>query len=171
MAAHPRVRVWPLTVRLLHWALAALVIADLVIDDGGPLHRWVGYVAAALVLVRLAWATVQGELAELRPSLSRTSSYVGQLLRGQPPRSPGHDPLGLWMAWLLWALVLLLGLTGWMTRLDAFWGDQTLHAVHALLADILLAAVALHLLGVAVMSLMWRENLPAAMVTGFKRAD
>ena len=28
------------------------------------------------------------------------------------------------MVWLLWIVVLLLGVTGWMSRLDAFWGDD-----------------------------------------------
>jgi len=139
----PSVRVWGVTVRLLHWTLASLVIVDLVIDDGGAAHRWVGYAAAAVVLARLAWAAAQGGLAGLRPSVSLTRSYLGLLARGRPPRAPGHDPLGLWMVWLLWTLVLLLGITGWMTRLDAFWGDEQLHAVHALLADALLCAVAL----------------------------
>jgi len=45
-----------------------------------------------------------------------------------------------------------------------------LHDVHALLADILLVSVACHLIGVGVMSWLWRENLPAAMVSGRKRA-
>src|SRR5437879_5405699 len=99
-------------------------------------------------MVRLAWAVMTGGLAELRPSLPATFAYMRLLARGQPPRSPGYDPLGLWMVWLLWLLVLLLGITGWMTRLDAFWGDQRLHDVHALLADILLVSVACHLIAV-----------------------
>jgi cytochrome b len=74
------------------------------------------------------------------------------------------------MVWLLWSLVLLLGLTGWMTRLDAFWGNETLHEVHAWLAHALVAAVAVHLAGVAAMSWRWRENLVRAMITGRKRA-
>ena len=40
--------------RLLHWMLAALVVFDLVHDDGGYAHRLVGYAAAAVVLLRLA---------------------------------------------------------------------------------------------------------------------
>jgi len=71
--------------------------------------------------------------------------------------------------WLLWLLVLLLALTGWMSHLDAFWGDERVQHVHAWLADALLAAVVLHLLGVGVMSWRWRENLPATMLTGRKR--
>jgi hypothetical protein len=56
------------------------------------------------------------------------------------------------MVWLLWTLVLMLGVTGWMSRLDAFWGDERVEAAHSFLADVLLVAVILHLAGVAVMS-------------------
>ena len=101
----------------------------------------------------------------------QTKAYLRPLLRGAPPRSLGHNPLGVWMAWLIWLLVLLLGLTGWMSRLDAFWGDDFLTDLHAVLADILLIAVFVHLVGVGAMSWLWRENLPAAMITGKKRVE
>ena len=164
---------WDAAVRVLHWTLALAVVFDFVYDDGDELHRAVGYLAAGIVVLRLSWAAVtrgHGRLAMLRPSPRATLPYLGQLLHGRAPRHPGHDPLGLWMVWLLWVLVVLLGVTGWMSRLDAFWGDDHLHDLHAWLADALLAAVLVHLIGVAVMSWAWRENLPAAMFTGSKRA-
>ncbi len=164
-------RVWSVTVRLLHWTLAALVFVDLIRDDGDYPHRLVGYAAVLVVLLRLLSAAIDGRLAELRPSVPATLAYMKPLLRGCPPRFPGHDPLGLWMVWLIWALVLLLGLTGWMTRLDDFWGDQTLHDVHSALADGLLGCIVIHLLGIGAMSWLWRENLPAAMITGRKRPN
>ena len=163
-------KVWDPVVRSLHWTLAALVVFDLVYDDGGWGHRMVGYAAAVVVLLRLTWAAVSGGHS-LKPSISATLAYVRLLRRGTPPRSAGHDPLGLWMVWLLWTLVLLLGLTGWMSRLDAFWGDDRVHDAHAVLAYLLMAAVAVHVLGVVVMSVLWKENLPAAMITGIKRAE
>jgi cytochrome b len=171
-ASNGRVPVWDAAVRLLHWILAALVAVNLVRDDGDIVHRWLGYAAVAVVLGRLTWACVSrshGRIASLMPSVSQSIAYVRLLLRGQAPRAIAHDPLGLWMVWLLWVLVLLLGVTGWMSRLDAFWGDDRVHDVHALLADILLGAVVLHLAGVAAMSWLWRENLPASMVTGLRR--
>ncbi|MDM0025597.1 cytochrome b/b6 domain-containing protein [Variovorax saccharolyticus] len=163
-----RTFVWDLAVRLHHWMLAALVVFCSVQDDGGRVHRIAGYAAAGLVVTRLLWALLargHGGLAALKPSAAATLAYV----RARAPRCIGHDPLGLWMVWLLWSLVILLGVTGWMSRLDAFWGDERLQEVHAWLADALLAAVALHLLGVGVMSWRWRENLPATMVTGRRR--
>lgn len=152
---------------MLHWMLAGLVVFCLVKDDGGELHRTAGYVAAGAVVARLLWAALTkgyGALPALKPSVAATLAYV----RAGTPRCIDHDPLGRWMIWLLWLLVLLLALTGWMSRLDAFWGDEFLQDLHAWLADALLAAVALHLIGVAVMSQRWRENLPAAMLTGRK---
>ena len=162
--------VWDAAVRLLHWLLAGLVLFDYFIDDeGGFLHRTIGYVAVGVVFSRLLWSGLgegaNGFRALRLPKPGATLSW----LRGGAPRSTEHDPLGLWMVWLLWSLVLLLGLTGWMTRLDAFWGDETLHDVLAWLAHALVVAVALHLGGVAAMSWRWRENLLLSMLTGKKR--
>jgi cytochrome b len=167
-----RVPVWDAAVRICHWALAAIVAFELWRDDGGYLHRVIGYVAVGIVAFRLAWAGVprgDGGLGDLRPCLATTRTYLRLLVQGRPPRSAGHDPLGLWMVWLLWLLVLLLGLTGWMTRLDMFWGDDRVQAIHGWLADALLIAVCVHLASVLAMSLLWKENLPAAMLTGRKR--
>ena len=163
-----RVAVWDAAVRLLHWSLAAGVLFDFYLDDGGWLHRTVGYAAAGVVVARWLWAVLAGGaagLARLKPSLRDTNVY----LRRGAPRTAGHDPLGLWMIWLLWLLVLLLGITGWMSRLDAFWGDDGIREVHERIADALLVAVALHLSGVVAMSWRWRENLVGAMLSGRKR--
>ena len=157
-----RVPVWGLVVRSCHWVLAALVLFDLVHDDGGFVHRVAGYVAVGVVLLRLAWGAVArgtARLRDLRPSVSATMAYVRLLKQGHAPRSLGHDPLGLWMVWLLWLLVLLLGVTGWCTRLDKFWGDENLKLVHAWLAHALEGAALLHLAGVALMSWLWQPSM------------
>ncbi|HET9642199.1 MAG TPA: cytochrome b/b6 domain-containing protein [Burkholderiaceae bacterium] len=165
----PQRRCWDIVVRLSHWALAGSVLFDLVRDNGDLLHRQVGYVAAAIVLVRLAWAALssgQGRLAALKPSLAKTLIYLRDLSAGRATHGPGHDPLGLWMVWLLWILVLLLAVTGWMSRLDMFWGDDRILEVHRSIADVLMLAVAVHLGAVLVMSLYWRENLVRGMLNG-----
>jgi cytochrome b len=167
--ADRRVPVWDIVVRFTHGAVATLVIVDWIRDDGDWWHRQLGYVAAGLVVARLVWAALRAghsSLRALKPSAAATFRYV----REGTPRTTGHDPLGVWMIWCLWLLILSLALTGWMSRLDAFWGDDRVHAVHGWLADTLMVCVAIHLLGIAVMSWRWRENLPAAMVSGKKKA-
>lgn len=156
--------------RLTHWSLAAVVLYCSWQDSGDRLHRWVGYVGFGAVVLRLAWSLVArgaARLAHLKPSLRETLAW----LQAGAPRRAAHDPLGLWMVWLLWALVALLALTGWMSRLDAFWGDERVTDVHGWLALALQASVVVHLLGVAAMSWHWRENLPRAMVDGRKRDE
>jgi cytochrome b len=88
----------------------------------------------------------------------------------KPKRYLGHNPAAAWMIVLLWGLVILLGISGWMMRIDFFWGDEWLQDVHAAIAYVLLAAVAVHITAALWMSCVHRENLVAAMWHGFKRA-
>ena len=44
------VPVWDRFIRLFHWTLVSCVVLDYtVLADGNDLHRWLGYLAAALV--------------------------------------------------------------------------------------------------------------------------
>ena len=62
-------KVWDPVVRLLHWTLAALIVFDLVNDDGSFTHRMVGYSAAAVVLLRLTRAMIARGHGSLVPSV------------------------------------------------------------------------------------------------------
>ena len=128
MAGPAGVPVWDRAVRVTHWAVAGLVLFDYFGDDsGGPLHRNLGYLAAALVLLRLAWAVVApgaARFADWWPTPSRLRAHLVALRAGRPERRLGHNPLGALMMLALWALILALALTGWLSRLDAFWGGD-----------------------------------------------
>lgn len=50
-------------------------------------------------------------------------------------------------------------------RVEAFWSDA-----HSLLVDVMLILIGIHIAGVIVSSLLHRENLVRAMITGKKRA-
>ena len=163
--------VWDWPVRICHWTLAGLVIANLIDDDNGSRHRVVGYIAVSIVLARLTWAAVSRSGGSLRPSPSASLLYLRQLRHSVPPRQPGHNPLGIWMVWLIWATVLMLGLTGWMSRLDMFWGDDTIHVIHATLAYLLMACTAIHIVAITLMSWLWKENLALSMLYRHKRSN
>jgi cytochrome b len=165
--------VWDRLVRLLHWGVALLVLWNFLNEDGSPLHRYAGYGAVALVLLRLVWGCVSGGHAHFSrwwPGMAGILAYLRATLHGAAPRHLGINPAGAAMAAAIWILVLALGLSGWMMRWDMFWGEEWLDLLHALLSDLLLACVALHVLAVLAMSLHHRENLPKAMITGKKRA-
>jgi cytochrome b len=158
-------------VRLLHWLLAGLVLFDYFIDDeGGFLHRTIGYVAVGVVFSRLLWSASPRARTAFAPCAFARPRATLSWLRGGAPRSTEHDPLGLWMVWLLWSLVLLLGLTGWMTRPRRLLGRRD-PAGRALPGWPMRSSSRSRctVAGVAAMSWRWRENLLLAMLTGKKR--
>ncbi|MBS0346846.1 MAG: cytochrome b/b6 domain-containing protein [Proteobacteria bacterium] len=162
---------WDRLVRLTHWGVAGLVLFNS-FNESGEIHRLAGYVAVALVVLRLAHGLLAGggsTAALPLPGAGAIRAHLADLLRGRGHAGAGHNPLGQWMAYLLWTLIIALGVTGWMARLDAFWGDDWLIDLHQGLANVLLGCVAVHLAGVVVMSRLQHENLVRAMLTGRKR--
>lgn len=71
---------------------------------------------------------------------------------------------------VLLVLLATVGTSGWMMGLDRFWGVGWVETLHETAANVLIGAVALHVIGAIVESVRHRENLPLAMVTGYKRA-
>ena len=170
---HPdTVRVWDLAVRFTHWSVAAIVLYDLVDDSGDQLHRVLGYVAAGLVLFRILWGFVGTEHARFSAWLPRPAgvlAYGRALLRGRAPRFISHTPLGAVMMLAMWVLILSLAITGWMSRLDPFWGEDWPIDIHRWLSNTLLGLVAVHVVAAIAMSVKGRENLIVSMITGYKR--
>ena len=72
------------------------------------------------------------------------------------------------MMLVLMALVLALGVTGFLQTTDRFWGDEALQEVHELLGNALIAAAGLHAAAALVMGRLERTRLVRAMVTGVK---
>lgn len=169
----PTVKVWDPLVRLLHWSLAGCVFAAFLVEDGDTAHRVLGYVAMGLVASRIAWGFVGTPHARFRdwvrgPRAIRT--YLRERVAGTSRRRLGHNPAAGAMMLGLLAGVVLVGVTGWMQTLDAFWGAQWLENLHAVLAWSLLGLIGLHVLAALVESFHYRENLIAAMIHGRKRA-
>ncbi len=165
--------IWRWPVRLAHWTLATLVIVNLFNDDGSKLHRYIGYAAVAVVVLRLlyGWFGRDGPARPHWPGFRSMREHVLSMLRGEVTRPAGHNPLGGAMTLTLWALVLLLGLSGWVSRWDMFWGDDWPHELHESFVIVLQVCVLLHLGGVLISSVLERQNLVRAMLTGRKRVD
>ena len=165
-------RVWDPLVRVFHWALVACVLLNLfVVDDGENLHQWLGYAAVALVAVRVVWGFVgprHARFADFFPTPRSVARHVRALLRDEPEHHWGHNPLGAVMVLGLMAMVLALGLTGWMQTLDAFWGLEWLQDLHEGLGEWLMPMVGLHAAAAIIMGRIERTRLVKAMVTGVK---
>jgi cytochrome b len=168
------VRVWDRLVRVLHWTLAATIAGAWATTVWfGDWHERVGYIALAVVALRLVWGAVgprHARLAEFVRGPRAVWRYVRQLRAGEEPRFLGHNPLGACMVVAFFACVGALALTGFLYTTDRFWGDETVERVHVALAWTIVVLVVVHVLGVIVASVRHRENLIAAMLHGDKRA-
>ncbi len=169
------VKVWDIFVRLFHWCLVAAFAGAWLTgeaDRWARIHEWLGYAIAVLVGLRLIWGFIgsrHARFGDFVPGPGGVRSYLQDMLRGRARRYLGHNPAGGAMIVLLLAGLLLTAGTGWMTlqggRLGHFFEE-----VHEGLANGMIVLAALHVAGVLVSSLLHRENLVWAMISGRKRA-
>jgi len=167
-------RVWDRAVRALHWVLVgAVALSALGLVALFGVHQPAGYVALAAVVLRIVWGVRGSHYARFAQFVRGPRAawrYARAVAAHSEPRHLGHNPLGAWMVLALMACVAGLALTGWLYTTDAYWGDETVEAVHLALAWGLLGLVVVHVAGVIFTSLRHRENLVASMVHGDKRA-
>lgn len=169
------VKVWDPFVRLFHWSLVACVLLNqFVLEEGEAAHEWAGYIASGLVVARILWGFVgtrHARFSDFFPTPTRIRQHLMAMRQGHAAAHPGHNPLGALMMLALMALVLSLGVTGWLQGTDAFWGEDWLQELHEWLANGLLLAAGLHAVAAIVMGRLERVNLVRAMVTGVKRFE
>jgi cytochrome b len=176
--------VWDAATRLFHWLTVALVIACYVSWRANWMdwHAWTGEALLALVLFRLLWAFFGSETARFSTFLASPRAaalYVASLLRREPDRQIGHNPVGGWMVLLLLALLLAEALTGLYVLNDVADEGPLTEIVPAVIAnlitdlhsyfwDALLVAAILHVLAVLLYAAVMRHDLVTPMITGCK---
>ncbi len=170
-----RVLIWDLPVRVFHWALAASFAGAYWLSETERLrniHVMFGYTVLGLVAFRVVWGFVGTRYARFRSFLfspRETVDYVRRLLRRSDPRFLGHNPAGSFAIWAILGVAALTGITGYATYNEI--GGDAAEEVHEILANGWLWLVGIHVGGVVLGSLLHRENLVGAMITGYKRAE
>jgi cytochrome b len=170
-----RILVWDLPTRLGHWLLAgAFAVAWLTgeSEEWRLVHAVAGGIVIAVLLFRIVWGfagTTHARFARFVKSPAAALAYLRDLTRRSPPHYTGHNPAGALAIVLLILLGLATGAAGWFTYQEI--GGEWLEELHEGAANTMLLVVLVHLAGVAVGSLMHRENLPRTMVTGFKLGE
>ncbi len=81
----------------------------------------------------------------------------------------GLNPAGTAMLVASLALVLISAISGWMQITLRFFGVDWVEQLHTWSSYSLLVLAAIHIVGVVFASVLQRQNLPAAMLTGRKR--
>ena len=164
--------VWTKTTRLIHWAIAVIVLLNLfIIEEGDPPHRYLGYAALALVALRFIYGfTTSSESAfkKLPLSLSDLKKFLVAKYKFEKIDYPGHNPAASWVYLLIWFCLICLGITGFMMGLDQFWGDETLEEIHELFSNFIQLLIVIHFLGIALDSLQFKRKTWLAMITGKK---
>jgi len=170
-----RILVWDAPTRVFHWALALSFVGAFVTADSERLrdvHVVLGYTVFGLIAFRLIWGVVGTRYARFTSFAfgpRAVVAYLKSLLTLRPQHFLGHNPAGSIAIYALLALGLLTGLTGY-AHYNAL-GGEWLEDLHEGLANAMLAVVFVHIAGVIVSSLLHRENLARAMVTGYKTGD
>jgi len=170
----PKIFVWDPAVRAFHWLLALSFLGAFLTAESEryrDVHVALGYTVLGLVAFRLVWGLVGTRYARFWSFAFGPRSvltYLKSLLTGSPQHYLGHNPAGSWAIYALLALSLLAGASGYAVYESV--GGHWIEEVHETFANLLLAAVAVHLAGVVVSSLLHRENLVRSMLTGYKDA-
>lgn len=183
-----RTLIWDIPTRLFHWTLAlsfALAWLTSESDSWLSVHVFVGYLMLGLIGFRLVWGFAGTNYARFSSFWFKPSEalhYLRDVLSGRAARHIGHNPTGSLAIYLLLALTLVVGLTGFLTlgaeeqhgAVAGWWGitqGRLFKKLHEFSATVMLLLVFGHLAGVIVESWLHKENLARSMLTGTKLAN
>jgi len=189
-----RIAAWDLPTRVFHWTLVALIVAAWVsfeyseeLEDPRLVwHRWNGLALLTLIVWRILWGFAgpgSARFATFVRGPAAALSYARDLVRGNSRHFLGHNPLGGLF------IVLLIGAVGVIGTLGLFalehndnatgplykyageaWAKVFTRWHRIMFEPVLLALIAVHIAANVYYSVVKREPLIAAMVTGKKPA-
>ena len=110
------VSLWDPVVRLTHWAIAAVVLANAVLTEGGSaIHLWAGWAGLGFLALRLIWGLLgpdEARFSAFPPKPLGALAHLAALARGKVRDQRGHNPAGAMMAYALWATLAVLMVSG-----------------------------------------------------------
>jgi cytochrome b len=181
------VKVWDVPVRVVHWALVALILFSWWSGKEGGMtmtyHMWSGYAILTLVIFRVFWGFAGSTHARFRDFIYAPRAlvnYARTLTGRRAAVYAGHNPVGGLSALLmLLSLIVQTGtglfsnddiltegpLYGYVTKATSDW----LTTIHNYNFYVLLTLAGIHIAAIFYYWIYKRENLVAAMFTGRKR--
>ncbi|MCX7175012.1 MAG: cytochrome b/b6 domain-containing protein [Proteobacteria bacterium] len=167
-----KILVWDIPIRVFHWLMAGCFAGAWLTAESESLrllHVTLGYTMCGLVAFRIVWGILGTRYARFSTFVrgpKAVARYVGSMLRGQPEHHIGHNPAGALAIVALLGLTLVVTGSGWANYNDI--AGKWLEKTHAAAANVMLAVVIVHILGVLVSSWLHAENLVGAMIKGRK---
>lgn len=181
------VKVWDVLIRMFHWSLVILFFTAYLSEDSQEtVHFYAGYGVAFLIVFRLLWGFIGTRHARFRnfvTSFSDVKSYLKSLLSQRAKHYSGHNPAGGWMVVTLLLTLGLLSVSGLLmaaaegsgplanfyTAGHWLFAESWLEPVHEFSANFMISLIVIHVAGVVVSSVLHKENLIKAMLTGKKK--
>lgn len=171
--------IWDPFVRLFHWSLAiafGVAFYTHASEWERMLHVDAGYVAGALIIFRIVWGTVATGYANFRtfpPNVAKAIKYFFSIIKGNAKHYVGHNPTGALVIYAMLGIGLTAVASGILVFEDGWIFSDTYinayKAVHHYATWGWLLMVGLHVTGVITESIVHRDNLILAMITGCKR--
>ena len=172
-----KIKVWDGFVRFFHWSLVLLIGVLYFSGEEGlmDLHFVAGYSLLSLIVARLFWGFIGSDTAQLKALLHSPKAVINSIKSNSYTR--GHNSAGSYMVLAFFCLLLVQGISGLMTTddiltdgplvqyVESSWVELA-SSVHKLNFDILLIAIAMHVLAIAVYRIRGK-NLVKPMITGF----
>lgn len=175
METRSKVLVWDAPTRVFHWSLALSFAGAFLTAESErwrDVHILLGYTMLGLVAFRLIWGVFGSRYARFKSFAygpQEVWDYLKSLVTRNPRHYLGHNPAGSMAIYGLLLLALGTGISGYLHYNEI--GGGWLEELHEGLAYAMLVVVFVHIAGVLVSSLLHRENLVSAMVTGYKQGD
>jgi cytochrome b len=167
-----RILVWDVPTRVFHWLQALSFGAAYLTAFSERMRNYhvaLGYILLGLLVFRLLWGFIGTHYARFSSFLfnpREIGAYLLTMAKGKPEHFLGHNPAGSVSVWLLLALGIFIGVTGVLALQDD--ASDLVVEMHGVATNVMLGVILLHLIGVVMSSILHRENLVRAMITGFK---
>lgn len=168
-----KILIWDLPTRVFHWCLVLCFAGAILTQDSEKyrlFHVTFGYTMMGLVVFRLLWGLIGTRYSRFSSfvfGFSSIKGYLFSLLKNRPLHYLGHNPLGSLAIYLILTVILGISATGYCIFNDL--GANWLSEAHEIFANVLIAVVVIHVLGVVISGYLHQENLVRSMITGFKR--
>jgi cytochrome b len=147
-------------------------------------HFRSGYAILALLAFRVAWGFIGSNDARFASFVRGPRvalEYARSIAAGKRTVEPGHNPLGGWMVVLMIVLLAAQAITGLFSNDDSFnegpLASRVSHAMvdrlsefHSWNQDVILGAIALHVVAVATYELYLRMKIVTPMFVGESHA-
>lgn len=119
-------KLWDPVVRLTHWVIAGVVIANALLTEGGSaLHVWLGWAGMAFMILRLFWGVAgspEARFSAFPPRIIPALSHLNRLRKGKSREFPSHNPAGALVIYAFWATLAIMFVTGLaMTKAEMPW--------------------------------------------------